>query len=89
MGTTTVGSEINAEGDHVDAEGVFVLPLVGVMTERYSEPVKNPLPHTIKIYDGGNVVVTFYNTDGSPITVRCYGTIDKKPVSETTLIKKP
>ncbi|MDR3121101.1 MAG: hypothetical protein LBU58_07205 [Clostridiales bacterium] len=87
MGTTTAGSEINAAGDHVDAEAVAVIPLAGVMRERYSEDVSNALPYTIKIYDGGNVVVTFYNTNGSPITVRCYGTIDRIPVEETTVIK--
>jgi hypothetical protein len=87
MGTTSAKSEVNAAGDHVDAEGAAVIPLVGIMTERYSEDVKNALPYTVKIYDGNNVVVTFYNTNGSDITVRCYGTIDKIPVEDTTVVK--
>lgn len=83
-------SEVDSTGKNVAADvrvafGLYANgALVYKFDERYSETdtFDNPLPYTIKVYPDDNVVMTFYNSSGGPITAKCYGTIDKIPIEE-------
>ena len=86
-GTTSASSYVDSSGKNVEAEGEAYLPLAGYFHERYSEEIENPIPYSVEVYEEDQVVVSFYSADGSPIVLKFYGTIDKKPVEETLLMK--
>ncbi len=55
--------------------------------DRYDEDFDAPFPYIIRVYESGDVVFELHSPMGGPVTVKFYGTIDKIPVSETTLVK--
>jgi hypothetical protein len=61
--------------------------LVGTFTERYSDAIDKPFPYLINVYDNNQVVFVLHSANGGPVQVRFYGTIDKIPVEDTTLVR--
>ncbi|MBU9728456.1 hypothetical protein [Diplocloster modestus] len=90
-------SEIDSAGKNVVADvrvafGLYDLSSGAMLykfDERYSESdtFENPIPYTLKVYPDNNVVMTLYSSQGGPVTTKCYGTIDKVPVEQTTVVK--
>ena len=87
-GTTSGGGTVDASGKNTQGSAVVSHPLVGTFQERYEEVIETPMPYTLEVYDAGQVVFTLYSANGGPVTVKLYGTIDKIPVEETTLIRR-
>ena len=89
-------SEVDSTGKNVVADAHVAFGIYGMgglilaYDERYAatDTVENPLIHTIKVYPGGEVVMTFYSATGGPVTTKCYGFIDKIAVEDTLVIKK-
>jgi len=55
-------------------------------SERYAEEIQNPFPYAIRVYETGQVVFELYSSNGGPVTVKFYGTIDKIPVGDTVTV---
>ncbi len=88
-------SEVDAAGKNVTADvrtafGIYANgSMIYKFDERYSEndTIENPITYTIKVYPDNNVVMTIYSSNGGPVTTKCYGTIDKIPVEQTTVVR--
>ncbi len=87
-GTTDAYGSVDASGQNVQASADAFVPFVGRFSERYSGTIETPMPYTLEIYGEGQVVVTLYSANPSPITVKFYGTIDKIPVGQTQLVNR-
>lgn len=87
MGIASASGSIDASGTHISGGGIAHSPLGGVYTSRYSEDFFAPFPHIIRVYDTGDVVFELHSPNGGPVVIKFYGTIDKIPVSETTVAK--
>ena len=87
--------EVDSSGKNVAADvrvafGLYANgSMIGKFDERYSETdtFENPIPYTIKVYPDNNVVMTLYSSTGGPVTTKCYGTIDKIPISDTVAVR--
>lgn len=84
-GTTNASGGVDASGVQMAGSGTTDIPGIFHYTERYSETLQNPFPYTIKVYEDGNVVMELYSSQGGPVTVKFYGSIDKVPVENTIL----
>jgi hypothetical protein len=89
-GTTTGGGSVDASGTQMQGAARARLDTIfGSFdySDSYVETVDSPFPYSLKIYEGGQVVFTLYSSNGSPVTVKFYGAIDKIPVDQTTLVR--
>ena len=88
MGVSYGGSGgTDVTGSHLEASGVASSPLAGVFHERESKDYDMPFPYVLKVYNTGEVLLTLYSSSGGPVVIKFYGTIDKIPVSQTTVVK--
>jgi hypothetical protein len=89
-GTTTGGGSVDASGTQMQGAARARLDTIfGSFdySDSYAETVDSPFPYSLKIYEGGQVVFTLYSSNGSPITVKFYGKIDKVRVEDTTVVR--
>ncbi|MDR1765794.1 MAG: hypothetical protein LBR77_06860 [Lachnospiraceae bacterium] len=94
-GTVDAYAASDSAGENVISSGTADINLISdtgilnIVNERYAdqEKIEIPFPYTIKAYDTGDVVFELFSSQGGPVTVKFYGTIDKVPVEETTLVK--
>jgi hypothetical protein len=89
-GTTTGGGSVDASGTQVQGTARTRLDTIfGSFdySDSYSETVDSPFPYSLKIYESGKVVLTLYSSNGSPITVKFYGKIDKIRVEDTAIVR--
>ncbi len=90
------GSEVDSSGKVATADVRVAFGIYGEgallykFDERYKtvEEFENPIPYTLKVYPNNQVVATFYNSVGSPVTTKCYGTIDKIALKDTIKIEQ-
>jgi hypothetical protein len=87
-GTTSASGTVDASGVYTQGSATASIPLVGTFSERYSETIETPFPYIIRVYETGEVVFELYSANGGPVTVKFYGTIDKKRVEDTEVVKK-
>ena len=87
MGIASASGGMDASGKHISGSAVAHSPLGGVYTDRYDETLDAPFPYIIRVYETGQVVFELHSSSGGPVVIKFYGTIDKIPVSETTVIK--
>ena len=87
MGMGSASGGMDASGTHVSGHAVAHSPLGGVYTDRYDETYDAPFPYIIRVYETGQVVFELHSANGGPVVIKFYGTIDKIPVSETTVVK--
>lgn len=80
-GTVTV----NEDFSHTDGD-IVGRTIFGSYSERYSDPIENPFPHTIRVYETGDVVFELYGSGGY-ISVKFFGTLDKVPVGDTKKVE--
>ncbi|MDR0380759.1 MAG: hypothetical protein LBH86_02005 [Oscillospiraceae bacterium] len=86
-GTTGGSGSVDAGGTYMEGYATASAPLVGTFSERYSDTIDKPFPYLINVYDNDQVVFVLHSANGGPVQVRFYGTIDKIPVEETTLLR--
>ncbi|MDR1765867.1 MAG: hypothetical protein LBR77_07245 [Lachnospiraceae bacterium] len=87
-GTTSGEGTVDASGAYSQGWATGTYPFVGTLSERYSEPIEAPFPYMIRIYETGQVVFELYSSNGGPVSVKFYGTIDKVPVGQTQTLPK-
>jgi len=87
MGIGSASGGIDASGKHISGYGIARSPLGGVYTDRYSEDFFAPFPHIIRVYESGDVVFELHSATGGPVVIKFYGTIDRIPVSETSIVR--
>jgi hypothetical protein len=86
-GTTSGSGSVDASGTYMEGYATASAPLVGTFSDRYSDTIDEPFPYLLNVYGDGQVVFVLHSANGGPVQVRFYGTIDKIPVEDTTLIK--
>jgi hypothetical protein len=89
-GTTTGGGSVDASGTQMQGSARARLATIfGTFdySDSYAETVDSPFPYSLKIYESGQVVFTLYSSNGSPVTVKFYGKIDKVRVEDTERVK--
>ena len=86
MGIGSAYGTIDNEGKHIQGWGKAVSPLGGVFTDRYSEDFESPFPYVIRVYESGLCVFELHSPMGGPVRLKFYGTLDRIPVSETTVV---
>jgi hypothetical protein len=82
-GTTSGSGGVDASGVYASGHAENILGY----SERYSETIETPFPYVIRLYETGEAVFELYSANGGPVTVKFYGTVDKIPVEETTLVR--
>ncbi len=87
MGIASASGSMDASGTHIQGSGIAHSPLGGTYTSRYSEDFDAPFPYIIRVYETGDVVFELHSSEGGPVVIKFYGTIDKIPVGETTVVK--
>jgi len=87
MGIASASGGMDASGTHISGSAVAHSPLGGVFTDRYDETFDAPFPYVIRVYETGQVVFELHSPNGGPVVIKFYGTIDKIPVSQTTVVK--
>lgn len=87
MGIGSASGGMDASGEHISGSAVAHSPLGGVFTDRYDETFDAPFPYIIRVYETGQVVFELHLATGGPVVIKFYGTIDRIPVSETTVVK--
>ena len=83
MGSAT--GSIDNEGTHVQGSGHAVTPW-GVYSDRYAKDYDAPFPYVIRVYGNDRAVFELHSPEGGPVVIKFYGTIDRIPVSETTVV---
>lgn len=77
----------DSSGGHISGSAIAHAPFIGqTFTERYSEDFQSPFPYIIRVYETGEVVLELHSSNGGPVVVKFYGTIDKVPVEATTTV---
>ena len=87
MGIGSASGGMDASGTHISGSAIAHSPLGGVYTDRYDETFDAPFPYILRVYETGQVVFELHSASGGPVVIKFYGTIDKIPVSETTIVK--
>jgi hypothetical protein len=86
-GTTSGSGTVDASGKAMQGWATASHPLAGTFSDRYNETLEYPFPYVIRLYETGEAVFELYSANGGPVTVKFYGTVDKIPVEQTTLVK--
>lgn len=83
-------AEIDKEGKHLESSArarLLIPPFVNVDEhESIDEDLETPFPYSISVFSDNSVLLRLYSSNGGPICVNFFGTMDKIPVSETTKI---
>lgn len=87
MGIASASGGQDASGSHISGGGVAHSPLGGTFTERYDETFESPFPYIIRVYETGQAVFELHSPMGGPVVIKFYGSIDKIPVEQTTVVK--
>ncbi len=84
-----VKADAGTDSKYSHVEGsANVKTILGISaSERYDEPIDSPFPYTVLVFPNGRAMFTLYNYKGGPVTVVWTGTVDRIPVSETTVVK--
>ena len=85
MGIASAHATVDTAGTHVEGAGTAVSPF-GVFHERYSKDFESPFPYVIRVYEDGRVVFELHSPNGGPVVIKFYGTLDRIPVSQTTVV---
>jgi hypothetical protein len=86
-GTTSGGGTVDASGTGTQGSAMGNFGRFGTFSERYSETIEAPFPYVLRLYETGEAVFELYSATGGPVTVKFYGTVDKIPGEETTVVR--
>lgn len=86
LGIASAHGSIDESGSRVEGAGKAVSPW-GVYSDRYDKEYDAPFPYVIRVYGNDKVVFELHSPEGGPVTIKFYGTIDRIPVSETTVVE--
>ena len=77
----------NKEGNVVDSHAKVRAIFTPTFTDNDRMEIEDPVPCSIKLYNDGKAAFTIYNAKDPGISVAWIGTVDKIPVSSTTVVK--